>query len=469
VARAQKALVALRTDQSDNSRDQYLNHALEVLKVLAGGLGDGNISDDHVKLLVHKAGRLLSHAARRGASELMQELQAAQSKLEAAMVKRDTATEHQTNITITRRSLEIDLEYHHDVMQRLASERDALSSGYTIEPAQRVMRLEAELAEAQSHLERVQEAITVARQRSAGVQASLPDARREAEVAVAFERAAQAQRAAQAGHERHTVAHTAAQAETQAARELAASWGIPAEISEPRSAATAAAAPAIAEDLGVLSNQLAAAEAMHAAKSTARADQLAEYESVSARHTELTSQITDLATAQSDLEQVIANLDTLIRSRFKENFAALSDQFSTNFERLFEGGSAKLSLEETADGVYGIQIQASPKGKRLSALTSLSGGERALTGVALLAAILRVNPSPFVVLDEIDAALDEANSGRLANILSDLSSQSQLIVISHNRQTMQAASVLFGVTLTDQHVSTVLSLRLDQATALAAR
>jgi chromosome segregation protein len=116
-----------------------------------------------------------------------------------------------------------------------------------------------------------------------------------------------------------------------------------------------------------------------------------------------------------------------------------------------------------------VAIKASPRGKRLSVLTALSGGERALTGVALLAAIMRVNPSPFVVLDEIDAALDEANSGRLAGILDELQQHSQLIVITHNRQTMQAAKVLFGVTLSEHHVSHLLSLRLEQATEMAAR
>ena len=102
-------------------------------------------------------------------------------------------------------------------------------------------------------------------------------------------------------------------------------------------------------------------------------------------------------------------------------------------------------------------------------VAALSGGERALAGVALVAAIIRVNPSPFVVLDEIDAALDEQNSGRLSSILAELAEYSQLIVITHNRQTMQSARVLFGVTPTQQHASRLISMRLEQATQLAAR
>jgi chromosome segregation protein len=198
-------------------------------------------------------------------------------------------------------------------------------------------------------------------------------------------------------------------------------------------------------------------------------DQAAEYETVRDRTTELTAQIADLEVAGADLERIIADLDDLIRSRFKTNFAALATQFSDYFSRLFEGGAASLDLTETEDGGYGIVIKASPAGKRLTSIAALSGGERALAGVALLAAILRVNPSPFVVLDEIDAALDEANSGRLASILEELQRHSQLIVITHNRQTMQAARVIFGVTINEHHVSHLLSMRLEDATQLAAR
>src|SRR6185369_1951522 len=156
-----------------------------------------------------------------------------------------------------------------------------------------------------------------------------------------------------------------------------------------------------------------------------------------------------------------------IRKRFKANFSRLAEQFTHYFTRLFGGGHASLELTEDIEGTYGIAIKASPKGKRLTSIAALSGGERAMAGVALLAAILRVNPSPFVVLDEIDAALDEANSGRLAGILAELAEQSQLIVITHNRQTMRAAAVLFGVTTGEHHASHLISMRLEDATALA--
>ena len=210
-------------------------------------------------------------------------------------------------------------------------------------------------------------------------------------------------------------------------------------------------------------------EAELVARQAAHRETAIELTEVNARHADLATQIADLDEARTHLEQGVAELDELIRQRFKENFAKLSEHFSRYFVRLFGGGSAALELIEQDDSAYGINIKVSPKGKRLGNLNALSGGERAMAGVALLAAILSVNPSPFVVLDEIDAALDEANSGRLADILDELAEKSQLIVITHNRQTMRAANVLFGVTMNEHHVSHLLSLRLEEASALAAR
>jgi chromosome segregation protein len=122
------------------------------------------------------------------------------------------------------------------------------------------------------------------------------------------------------------------------------------------------------------------------------------------------------------------------------------------------------------DGVVGIDIQATPPGKKLKSLNLLSGGERALTSIALLSAIMAVNPAPFVVLDEVDAALDESNTLRFASILDDLSKNSQFIVVTHNRATMEKADILYGVTMGDDGVSNLLSVKLeDVASGATAR
>ncbi len=193
-----------------------------------------------------------------------------------------------------------------------------------------------------------------------------------------------------------------------------------------------------------------------------------EYGALKARLETLETQATDLRTAIIRTRELITELDTLIADRFRTTFQALEAAFATRFEQLFGGGFARLSLTDPADlGSTGIEIVARPPGKKPQALAMLSGGERALTAVALLFAMLEVRPVPFCVLDEVDAALDEANIGRFADALRSLAHQTQFIVITHNRGTIEAADALYGVTVGDDSVSRVISLRLDEAQALA--
>ncbi|HEV8402249.1 MAG TPA: chromosome segregation protein SMC [Candidatus Limnocylindrales bacterium] len=195
-----------------------------------------------------------------------------------------------------------------------------------------------------------------------------------------------------------------------------------------------------------------------------------EYAALKARLETLETQASDLQTAIAKTRDLIVELDTMIADRFRTTFAALEAAFSTRFEQLFGGGFAKLSLTDPTDlGATGIEIVARPPGKKAQALAMLSGGERALTAVALLFAMLEVRPVPFCVLDEVDAALDEANIGRFADALRSLAHETQFIVITHNRGTIEAADALYGVTVGDDSVSRVISLRLDEAQAIAAR
>jgi chromosome segregation protein len=194
-----------------------------------------------------------------------------------------------------------------------------------------------------------------------------------------------------------------------------------------------------------------------------------EYAELKARLDTLETQASDLGTAILRTRDLIAELDTMIADRFRTTFQALETAFATRFEQLFGGGFARLSLTDPTDlGSTGIEIVARPPGKKAQALAMLSGGERALTAVALLFAMLEVRPVPFCVLDEVDAALDEANIGRFADALRSLADQTQFIVITHNRGTIEAADALYGVTVGDDSVSRVISLRLDEAQALAA-
>jgi chromosome segregation protein len=187
-----------------------------------------------------------------------------------------------------------------------------------------------------------------------------------------------------------------------------------------------------------------------------------EHRELSARLEEMSGQEEDLRSAIAATEELIGRLDAEIAGQFDAAFRAIAAKFDVFCQLLFAGGSGSLQMADEADGDApgGIEIVVRPPGKRLQRLAMLSGGERALTGVALLFAMLTVNPVPFCILDEVDAALDEANIGRFADALRKLSESTDFVVITHNRATIEVADTIYGVTMTDAAVSRVLSLRL---------
>jgi chromosome segregation protein len=186
-----------------------------------------------------------------------------------------------------------------------------------------------------------------------------------------------------------------------------------------------------------------------------------EYVESRERYDFLTSQLNDLGEAQGQLDEAIGELETVIRERFRNTFRTVNREFERYFSAFFRGGTARLELGEADEnGLPGIEIVAQPPGKKLGSLALLSGGERSLTAVALLFALLQANPSPICVLDEVDAALDEANVGRFVEELRALSQRTQFIIITHNRRTIETADTIYGVSMGADNVSRVLSLRL---------
>jgi chromosome segregation protein len=188
-----------------------------------------------------------------------------------------------------------------------------------------------------------------------------------------------------------------------------------------------------------------------------------EYGSVKERHTFLSAQLEDLNKAETDLHQVIAELDELTRREFQKTFEAVAEQFHTIFHRLFGGGAARLVLTDPENLTEtGIDIEARLPGRREQGLSLLSGGERSLTAIALVFSLLKVSPTPVCVMDEVDAMLDEANVGRFRDLLLELSNETQFIIITHNRNTVQAADVIYGVTMGRDSASQIISLKLDE-------
>jgi chromosome segregation protein len=189
-----------------------------------------------------------------------------------------------------------------------------------------------------------------------------------------------------------------------------------------------------------------------------------EYHRLKERMDFLSNQVNDMSEAKARLEVVIREMDQIMAQRFKETYERVNEAFKTVFTQLFGGGKAELLLDEPDRLLEtGVEIVAQPPGKKPQNLSLLSGGERALTAIALLMAMLRVHPSPFCVLDEIESHLDEANVDRFADLLREFAQKTQFIVISHRKGTMEAADVLYGITMEETGVSRLVSVKLEDA------
>ncbi|WP_300618950.1 chromosome segregation protein SMC [Dokdonella sp.] len=213
-------------------------------------------------------------------------------------------------------------------------------------------------------------------------------------------------------------------------------------------------------DLGELEQKIRRLEPVNLAA-------IQEYEEQSQRKTWLDSQLTDLATALETLEGAIRKIDKETRTRFKETFDRVNTGFQELFPRLFGGGHAHLDLTGEDLLSTGVSILARPPGKRVSSISLLSGGEKAMTAVALVFAIFRLNPAPFCLLDEVDAPLDEANVGRFSSMVGEMSEHVQFIFVTHNKATMEAARQLCGVTMREPGVSRLVQVDLAEAAKLA--
>lgn len=185
------------------------------------------------------------------------------------------------------------------------------------------------------------------------------------------------------------------------------------------------------------------------------------YEALRKRHGDLAAGLDDVARARAHLTEVIERSDRESERRFRETLGALRAEFGRKFTRLFGGGRADLVIADDGAPNPGIEIAAEPPGKKLQSLSLLSAGERALAATALVFALLEVRPSPFCVLDEVDAALDEANVGRFTDLLRDAALKSQFVVVTHRKGTMEAADALYGVTMEESGVSKLISVRID--------
>jgi len=188
---------------------------------------------------------------------------------------------------------------------------------------------------------------------------------------------------------------------------------------------------------------------------------LEEFAALEERYNFLSTQLEDVKGARKDLLEVIAGVDNRILQVFAEAYADVEREFAQVFAALFPGGEGRLLLTDPSDMLTtGVDVEARPPGKKVKRLSLLSGGEKSLTAVAMLVAIFRARPSPFYVMDEVEAALDDVNLRRLISLFEQLRSQSQLIVITHQKQTMEIADALYGVSMQGDGITTVISQRM---------
>ena len=209
--------------------------------------------------------------------------------------------------------------------------------------------------------------------------------------------------------------------------------------------------------------RLRAAERALALLGTVNPLALEEFAALEERHRFLTAQLEDLRASRRDLLDIVKEVDERVEQLFTEAFQDTAREFEGVFARLFPGGEGRLVLTDPSDMLStGLDVEARPPGKKVKRLSLLSGGERSLTAVALLVAIFKARPSPFYVMDEVEAALDDTNLGRLITLFEDLRRTSQLIVITHQKRTMEIADALYGVTMRGDGVTTVISQRIRE-------
>ena len=190
-------------------------------------------------------------------------------------------------------------------------------------------------------------------------------------------------------------------------------------------------------------------------------DSIEEYKQTKERYDYMCEQRLDLENASSKLKKIIQDMTKIMKEQFETQFKVINKNFGEVFQELFGGGKAELKLTDENDILNcGIEIEVQPPGKKLQNMSLLSGGERAFTAIALLFAILKINPAPFCVLDEIEAALDDVNVYRFAEYLKKFTSQTQFLVITHRKGTMEAADTVYGITMEESGISKLLSMKL---------
>lgn len=444
--REAKAAAAGQKEEERTRLEQQLEAARSGLEGLKRQLD--SIGEEHSVLRVELAG---CEERRRGVEQALQRLE--REAQETAARRRHLAAEME-NLAVKRNQLlELNLALE-DRAARAAAEFEQLElASATLAEKEAAQR--TALAEAEERVKEVRQELAAAQERRAQIELEL--VRRQSDLK----------------HLDENCRKELGLPVTEAAQQLAApqAEGAPeaGQGGEPAGEGGAAgAAPAALDELAVAEAEEKAEDLRRRieALGPVNPEALSEYQEAQQRYDFLNAQRQDLLDSIRDTEKTIREIDAESRKRFGEAFAVINENFRNMFRTLFGGGIGEMRLTGEGDELdQGIEIVAQPPGKRLQNVLLLSGGEKALTAIALLMAIFQYQPSPFCVLDEVDAPLDEANVGRLAALLKEMSEHTQFIVITHAKKTMEAAELLYGVTMQEQGVSRLVSVKLQPAAA----
>lgn len=444
-----KQLTKLRQALRNNQRAAYIGQALGLARLIARQLTENkDVSSSQLRILLHKLIRTVKLAHDSDLADAPDKIAKLQQQAAREMAKKEEVVERQTTIIIRIRSLELDI---HAIEKELESNQLELPNKLEEELRQCIKVQEKKLTKLCAERDRYE----VEQEK---LRAKLAELSRQDTIQVQVELAHQLEEVVQQGKiKQDNRAQIDARCEDleQELKQLsqqAKTWEV--EIGD---SVKAVGKQVNRDAITRLEAELTLIGEIDEAVVVAHG-QLQE------RIGYLEDQAQDLERAIADLEKVLDELTRRIQSTFAKNFARINRSFAKYFAQLFSGGAAELTLLQLDDD-YGIEITVQPPGKRVATLSALSGGEKALSAIALLSAILSVNPSPFIVLDEVDAALDDRNAQLFCQTLKQLAKKSQILVITHNHETMVQSDKLFGVTASPRTASTVLAVELAEAEA----
>ncbi len=441
-----KQLTTLRQALRANQRAGYLGQALGLAQMISRQLTDDKeLPPDQLRIVLHKLVRTVKLAHDSDLADAPERIARLQQQIAREMTKREEITEKQTTIIIRIRSLELDIH---------AQERE-LSELKAPAHEKELKALRKEVAVREKELQKMHASRDTYEAEQERLRAELngisrqDTTQKQVEIAHALEEAHQLVRVRQDELERCKTQQKELSRDEASLLTQAKHWGVK-------------VANAHNSERQVSRDDITRLEAELALIGEIDETLVASHAELDNHVSYLEGQAQDMERAIGDLEKVLEELARRIKSTFEENFARINKAFGKNFASLFAGGSAELKLLQLDEENYGIEISVQPPGKRVTSLSTLSGGEKALSAIALLSAILEVNPSPFVLLDEVDAALDDRNAQLFQQTLTRLAKKSQILVITHNHETMVHADQLYGVTASPRTASTVLSVKLSE-------